>query len=85
LLLAINPMILPGEEAMGTNSTIESRLEAVEDAIAELKRKLEAQPSAPNWLDHVIGIFKDESEFDEVIRLGREFRMAGRFTEDGGL
>jgi hypothetical protein len=69
---------------MTTNSTIEGRLEAVEEAVAELKRKLEVQPPAPNWLDQVIGVFKDEPAFDEVIRLGREFRMSERPEEDSG-
>jgi hypothetical protein len=67
---------------MATNSTIEDRLEAVEDAIAELKSRLEVQRPNSDWMDQVIGVFKDEPAFDEVIRLGREFRMADRPTED---
>jgi hypothetical protein len=69
---------------MAANSTIEGRLEAVEEAVAELKRKLEVQPPSPNWLDQVIGIFRDEPAFEEVVRLGREFRMADRPDEDPG-
>ena len=70
---------------MAANSTIEGRLEAVEEAVAELARRLEIQPPSSNWLDQVIGIFKGEPAFDEVIRLGREFRQLNRFTEDGEL
>ena len=70
---------------MATDATIESRLEAVEEAIEELKHKLEIQPPAPNWLDQVIGIFKNEPAFDEVVRLGREFRMSDRPEEEAGL
>ena len=67
---------------MPTSSTIEGRLELVEEAVAELKRKLESHSPPPNWLDRVVGSFKDEPAFDEVIRLGREFRMADRPGED---
>jgi hypothetical protein len=67
---------------MVTDSTIEERPTAVEAAVAGLKSKLEVPPPSTNWLDQVIGIFKDEPAFDEVIRLGREFRMADRLDED---
>jgi hypothetical protein len=63
---------------METDSTIGSRLKAVEEAVAEIKQKLEAGHPASDWLNHVIGSFADEPEFDEVIRLGREDRMADR-------
>ena len=63
---------LAGGITMTTNVTIEGRLEAV----AELKRRLEAQPPAPDWLDRMIGSFADIPEFDELVRLGREFRAA---------
>jgi hypothetical protein len=67
---------------MATETMIEKRLEAVEEAIEELKRRFEDRPSPPNWLDQVIGTFKDVPEFDEVIRLGREFRLADHQPED---
>jgi hypothetical protein len=66
---------------MATETMIEKRLEAVEEAIEELKRRFEDRPSPPNWLDQVIGTFKDVPEFDEVIRLGREFRLEKRPSE----
>jgi hypothetical protein len=71
-----------GAKTMATDTTIEGRLEALEQAFEELKRKLEERPISPNWLDQVIGILKDEPEFHEVIRLGREFRMADRPKDD---
>ena len=52
---------------MATETTIEVSLEAVERAAVEFKVKLEVH-SSPNWLDQVIGSFKDEPEFDDVIR-----------------
>ncbi len=66
---------------MATDTTIEGRLEAVEDAVAELRRKLEVRPAPLSWLDQISGSFKDEPAFDEVIRLGRDIRMADRPTE----
>jgi hypothetical protein len=32
------------------------------------------QPPAPDWLKQVIGSFKDESAFDEVLAYGRAIR-----------
>jgi hypothetical protein len=67
---------------MATDATIEGRLEAVEEAIEELRRKVDDRAAVPNWLDHFIGAFKDEPAFEEVVRLGREFRMADRPVEE---
>jgi len=67
---------------MATDATIEGRLEAVEEAIHEIKVKLEYRPESPNWLDSLIGAFKNEPAFDEVIRLGREFRWQDRPSTD---
>ena len=50
----------------------------VETEIAALKRQVaSAQPSS-NWLDDVAGSFKDEPDFEEVLRLGRQIRQADR-------
>ncbi len=67
---------------MNANLTIEGRLEAVEHAVAEIKRELDSRSPSPDWLDQIIGSFKDEPAFDEVIRLGREIRKADRSVED---
>ncbi len=64
-------------------TTMEARLEAVEAAVAELKRKVEVRAVDPDWLDKISGILDDYPEFEEVIRLGREFRMAERPDERG--
>jgi putative addiction module component (TIGR02574 family) len=71
----------------GPGTTIEGRLEAVEQSIKELRRKVEARPVDPNWMDRFVGGFEDEEDrqaFEEVVRLGREFRMADRPAEDSG-
>jgi hypothetical protein len=69
---------------MATETTIEGRLEAVEGAIEELRRKIEPRAINPNWLEQITGILRDFPEFEEVIRLGREFRMADRPAEEPG-
>ena len=53
--------------------SIEERLTALEEKVATLTRRLEL-PRKEDWTKRVIGSFADCPEFDEVIRLGREFR-----------
>jgi hypothetical protein len=36
----------------------------------------------PDWLEQVIGSFKDEPAFDEVLEHGRALRQADRPPED---
>jgi hypothetical protein len=35
----------------------------------------------PNWISAISGTFKDDPEFDEVLRLGKEFREADQPKE----
>jgi hypothetical protein len=52
---------------------------AVEDLAAEIFHQALADRD-PNstWLDDVSGSFENDSEFDQVVRLGRELRKADR-------
>jgi hypothetical protein len=63
---------------MSQDRTIEQRLEALEQEVAELKRRLDAAKPQGSWLDQVIGSMKDEPDFGEVIRLGAAIRRADR-------
>ena len=63
---------------MSTESLIEQRLSAVEAAVAELQRRLPSPQPAPNWLEQVIGSFKDEPAFEEVLAYGRAYRESDR-------
>ncbi len=63
--------------------TIEDRLAAVEREIAELKRRLPAEQLQDDWVDAMSGVFADDPEFDEVVRLGREMREADRMQYGG--
>ena len=58
------------------SSTIEQRLEHVERELASLKGEVKSQKPDPNWISTICGTFKDDPEFDEVLRLGRELRDA---------
>jgi hypothetical protein len=51
------------------------RVGALEREVAEIKRR----PQSPdNWIARLTGSMKDEPEFDEILRLGRELREAER-------
>lgn len=64
---------------MPTQTLIEQRLSAIEAAVADLQRRVPpTAPSSSNWLDQVIGSFKDEPAFEEVLAYGRAFRDSDR-------
>ena len=62
---------------MSQIEAIEARLEAVEKELAQLKRMLRQSGSLRSY-KAMIGSMKDFPEFDEVVRLGREARLAQR-------
>ncbi len=63
-----------GTQAM--SKTIEQRLETVERDLAALKGEVRTLKPDPNWISAICGTFKDDPEFDEVLRLGKELRDA---------
>jgi hypothetical protein len=65
------------------SKTIEQRLENVEKELAELKDEVKTLIPPQNWMSAVTGTFKNDPEFDEVLRLGRELREADRAKESG--
>ena len=69
---------------MMTQTQLEARLLVVETALKEIERRLATLPPTPNWLDEIIGSFKDEPAFDEVIALGRAFRESEPYPDDAG-
>jgi hypothetical protein len=51
----------------------------VEDLAVEiLHQALVDRDQKGNWLTEVAGSFENDPEFDEVVRLGKELRMADR-------
>jgi len=69
-------------------ATVEDRLSALETELEAVKRRLGAMHKPRAWLEEVAGSMDDWPEFDEVLRLGREFRQSvtdpGDIEDDGG-
>jgi hypothetical protein len=61
-------------------TSLEERLSTVEQEIARLKQRLDdQQPSASMpWWKKIVGVYKDDPEFLEAMRLGREYRESLR-------
>lgn len=64
--------------------TIEERLTAVEQELAEIKRQLQTDKTEETlpWWKQITGVFKDCPEFEEAVRLGREWRESQRMEYD---
>jgi hypothetical protein len=60
---------------------IEKRLETVERELASLKIEVENLRPGSNWVSSISGTFKDDPEFDEILRLGKELRDAEQPVE----
>ncbi|MEL6460884.1 MAG: hypothetical protein AAFQ91_21930 [Cyanobacteria bacterium J06621_15] len=59
---------------MTTDTSLEKRLAAIEAAIAKLQNQV-ATPQSSNWLQEIIGSFKDEPAFEEILAYGRAIRQ----------
>jgi hypothetical protein len=58
---------------MTINTTIETRLSAVEEAIAQLQKQV-VIPQI-NWLEQITGSFENEPAFEEILAYGRAIRQ----------
>jgi hypothetical protein len=67
---------------MSQSSTVEERLAQVERELAELKSRVRTMQPKSQWIDAITGTFKDDPEFDEILRLGKEIRDANRPSEE---
>ena len=56
--------------------TIEVRLAKVERELAILKARTGENGTKANWIEKITGSFKDDPDFDEIVRLGKEMRDA---------
>ena len=63
---------------MSDSAALERRLVQVEKELAELKSHVRHLQPKANWIDAITGTFQDDTEFDEVLRLGREIRNADK-------
>jgi hypothetical protein len=63
-------------------ANLEDRMAAVEEAVRDLQKAMQARMPTADWLDRVIGSMKDEPAFDEVLSHGRAIRQADRPPQD---
>ena len=58
-------------------NAVEDRLIEIEKRVDRLERELaDSHSGAQPWWRRVAGRFKDNPEFDEAVRLGREYRQS---------
>ena len=57
------------------------RVEELEKQVAELMRQAAASPLKKDWR-RAIGAFQDDPIFDEVVRLGREYREQQTYAKE---
>jgi hypothetical protein len=67
---------------MSKEEEFERRLAAVEQAIAELQRRLANGPDTQDWLYKVAGSIRDVEGFEEVLKYGRECRDSDRPADE---
>lgn len=63
--------------------TIEQRLASLEHEVAQIRLQLPDRSTSDNWVDQISGSMKDFPEFDEVVKLGREFRASHESASNG--
>ena len=56
-----------------TVAELEQRVANLERELADLKQTIAHRPKPRAW-ESTVGMFADSPEFDEAIRLGREYR-----------
>jgi hypothetical protein len=58
------------------SETLEDRLTAVENELAQLKHLLadSNSPKRAGWWEKMFGSFADSEGFEEAVRLGKEYR-----------
>ncbi|MCW3097291.1 MAG: hypothetical protein JWL77_2909 [Chthonomonadaceae bacterium] len=68
-------------------ATLEERMAAVEQELAQLKKQLKAETSSSPrpWWEKIAGTFANSEHYDEAMRLGREYRESLRPKDDGEI
>lgn len=64
--------------AAALNAGIEDRLRAVEQAVAEIQRRLTRFEPDAGWIERVTGSMEGRPEFEEVLRQGQDIRREDR-------
>ena len=65
-----------------TATSLEERMTALEAEVARLKKALESEARPLPWWKKIVGVYKDDPEFEEAMRLGREYRESLRPKDD---
>ena len=63
-----------------TVTLLEARVEALERQITELRNRITIGGRTKDWR-RTIGMFADDPVFDEIVRLGREWRESQNETD----
>ena len=65
-------------------SSLEERVAELEAEVKQLKQKHNAADAQDNrpWWEQIRGTFKDDPDYDEAMRLGREYRESLRPKDD---
>ncbi|MDQ3010025.1 MAG: hypothetical protein M3X11_04905 [Acidobacteriota bacterium] len=58
---------------------LELRLATLESEVAQLREQTDLNgASSGDWVDQIYGLFADYPDFNEVVRLGRQYRESLR-------
>ncbi len=65
-------------------ASLEERMAALEAEVAELRKRLEREPSRAvlPWWKRIVGVYREDPEFEEAVRLRREYRESLRPPDD---
>jgi hypothetical protein len=72
-------------------ATVDDRLNVLENELTILRKQLAkhldsvTEECNSNWIERVAGSFRNEPEFDEVLRLGREARQSESIDVSNGM
>ncbi len=65
-----------------SNGNVEDRLAQVEKELESLKTQVMTLKTNGNWIDAISGSARDDEEFKEILRLGKDIRDAEEPVED---
>ncbi len=65
----------------GMSQTLEQRVQELEKKVAELSAQSIPPPRKKDWR-RTIGIFQNDPEFEEAVRLGREYREQQTYEKE---
>lgn len=63
------------------SQALEQRVQELEKRVDELSARIVATPGQKDWR-RTIGIFQDDPDFEEAVRLGREYRQQQTYEKE---